>query len=326
MESGRVDGHTDQISLSKLDTATDDERIVYMPITGFDLSEFRPSHTCRGYFALISLLCAVVCVSCSGAAAQSDQVVARHMKGFFEAWLRRELRGNELREVTDEFIALYARRGKDRAGIHEAAKSFDLYTKLLREHDGTPGALTTRHFLLALNYFAPEMQNTIELRLLNEPDPVRVVDPGYKRLMTEKDVVALANIYNFANSDGEPRHKDLSRQVIDRLVVELDRAYGNYPKATEMPQFYGETAAFWAGVRQQWPHLNAEEKRQARAYAQNTYKARMPVPLYAKLFGLDDNAAASRYLDDVNAVMVYINQVNMQNTVLDVLRNQVRTW
>jgi hypothetical protein len=297
-----------------------------MPTNGFDLSGFWLSLTCRGCFALICLLCAMACGSGSGAAAQSDQVVARQQKAFFEVWLRRPLRGDELRLITDEFIAFFTKRGKDRAAIHEATKPFAEYTKFLREHDDTPGALTLRHQVLVANYFEPDMQKTTELKLLTEPDPVRVVDPGYKRLMTEKDVVALANIYNFANSEGEPRHKDLSRQGIDRLVAALDRAYGNYPEATEMPQFYGETAAFWAGVRQHWPQLTAEEKRQARVYADSTYKARMPVPLYAKLFGLDTNAAASRYLDDVNAVMVYINKVNMQNIVLNVLRNEVRTW
>jgi hypothetical protein len=170
------------------------------------------------------------------------------------------------------------------------------------------------------------MRNTTELRLLTEPDPVRVVDPGYKRLMTEKDVVALVNIYLFANSEGEPRHKDLSRQDLDRLVVALDRAHGNYPKATEMPQFYGETASFWAGIGQQWPNLTAEEKRQARAYAGRTFKARMPIPLYAKLFGLDTNAAASRYLDDVNATSVYLMEIGAQSIVLNAIRNAAANW
>jgi hypothetical protein len=267
-------------------------------------------------FALLSLLCAITCVSCSGAAAQSDRIVANQQKAFYEAWLRRDLRGEELRSITDEFIAFYTKKGKNRAGIHEATKPFADYTKFLREKDGTPGALTWRHGLLAVNYFDPDMQNTTELRLLTEPDPVRVVDPGYKRLMTEKDVVALVNIYHFAKSDGLPRHKELARQDLDRLVVELDRAYGNHQTATALPQFYGEAAAFWAGVQQQWSQLNDEEKRKARAYSDKTYKAIMPITLYAKLLGLDNNAAASRYLDDVSAVSVYIYEVSVQSEIV----------
>ena len=276
-------------------------------------------------FALISL-CAIACVSCLGAAAQSDRIVSSQQKAFYEAWLRRDLRNDELRSITDEFIAFYRKKGKDRAGINEATKPFAEFTKFLREKDGTPGALTWRHSLLAVNYFDPDMQNTTELRLLTEPDPVRVVDPGYKRLMTEKDVVALVNIYHFAKSDGDPRHKELARQDLERLVVELDRAYGNYQTATELPQFYGEAAAFWAGVQQHWPHLTAEEKREARAYADKTYKALMPTQMYAKLFGLDPNAAFSRRQDDFAAVMVFINEVNMQSIVLSAIRNAAAKW
>jgi hypothetical protein len=136
----------------------------------------------------------------------------------------------------------------------------------------------------------------------------------------------LVNIYHFAKTEGEPRQKQLARQDLDRLVVELDRAYGNYQKATELPQFYGEAAAFWAGVQQQWPQLTAEEKRQARAYADRTYKALMPTQLYAKLFGLDLNAAFSRRQVDSMAVVLYINEVNMQSLVLDRIRNAAEKW
>src|SRR5215813_12048811 len=159
----------------------------HMLIDKFGLPGFRLSRVSGGCLVLADFALALVFISCVSAASQSDRVVARHQKEFYEAWLRRELRGNELREVTDEFIAFYTKQGKDRAAIHEAAGSFDIYTKLLREHDGAPAAFTTRHSLLVSNYFDPGMQNTTELRLLNEPDPVRVVDPGSKRLMTERD-------------------------------------------------------------------------------------------------------------------------------------------
>ena len=297
-----------------------------MLINKFSLSGFRLSRVSGGCLVLADFVLTLVFISCVSAASQSDRVVAQHQKEFYEAWLRRELRGNELREVTDEFIAYYTKQGKDRAGMHEVAGSFDIYSKLLREHDATPAAFTTRHSLLVLNYFDPGMQNTTELRLLNEPDPVRVVDPSSKRLMTERDVVALANIYNFARSEGAPRHSELSRQEIDRLVTELDRAYGNHQESGQLPQFFGETAAFWAGVRQEWPRLSDEEKRKARAYADKTYKSLPPVQLYAKLWGLDSNAASKRYLDDVSACLVYINEVNMQSIVLHKIMEKVASW
>jgi hypothetical protein len=297
-----------------------------MPIIRFDSTDLRLSRARHGCFALACLLSALTFVSCRDAVAQSDRVVARHQKAFYEAWLRRDLSDNELRQVTDELIAMYTKRGKDRAAIREIAQSFESYTKILREQNGRPAAITTRHFLLAANYFDPDMQNTTELRLLTEPDPVRVVDPGYKRLMTERDVVALVNIHHFAKSEDDPRHKELSRQDIDRLVAELDRTFGNYPKATEMPQFFGETAAFWAGVQQEWPQLSAEERRQARAYAGKTYKALMPTRMYARLWGLDMTTAFSRRQEDVMASMVYINEVNMRSSVLSVLMDKIASW
>jgi hypothetical protein len=180
----------------------------------------------RGCFVFAGILSTLIFISCVDGVAQSDQVVARSRKAYLEAWLRRELRGDELRKVTDEFIAYYAKRGKDRAGIHEAAKPFLEYAKFLREHDGAPGAFTLRHRRLENNYFAPDMQNTTCLWLITEPDPVRVVDPGGKYLMTESEVVALAHLLSFSKSDEEPRSQEFSRQQIDSLTIALDRAYG----------------------------------------------------------------------------------------------------
>jgi hypothetical protein len=54
-------------------------------------------------------------ISCADGMAQSDQMVARAQKAFFEAWLKRELSGDELRKVTDEFIVFYTKMGKNRA-------------------------------------------------------------------------------------------------------------------------------------------------------------------------------------------------------------------
>jgi hypothetical protein len=166
---------------------------------------------------------------------------ARAQKAFFEAWLKRELRGDELRKVTDEFIAYHTKKGKDRAGIDEAAKVFLGFAKTLRENDGCPGGIRFRHNLLDANYFEPDMQNTTELRLLLEPDPVRVVDPRLKNLMTEQDVVALANLSSFVNSNEEPRSQEFSRQEIDRQTRELGRAFGSHPNnAWPMLTFFPE--------------------------------------------------------------------------------------
>jgi hypothetical protein len=159
--------------------------------------------------------------------------------------------------------------------------------------------------------------------LLTEPDPVRVVNSRSKRLMTERDVVALANIRDFAKSEGDPRHKNLSRREIDQIVVGLNRVFGDDPKAGEMPQFFGETAAFWAGVQHEWPRFSTEEKELARAYANKTWRIRMQAPMYGKLLGLAPKAALSRQMDDVSKRLAMITDIQLEITNLPILMDKI---
>jgi hypothetical protein len=266
----------------------------------------RRSHACGKCFALAFLLFALTIVSCLDGEAQSDPVVARHMGEFYEAFLGRKLSGSELRGIVDAFIKGCTKEGKSRAAIHEIARAFDPHTKVLRECKDCPAVLTLRHRLIEVNYF--QNVNATELRYLTEPDPVRVVGPVTKRLMTERDVVALYNLHKFSTSDKDPQHKELSRQEIDRLAAELDRAIGTDPKSIQMPQFCTEAAALWAGIRQEWPRLSAAEKRGVRAYAGKGYKAYIPSPeMYTRLLGLNPNAAFSRHMNEATLTIFEIN-------------------
>ncbi|HKX28798.1 MAG TPA: hypothetical protein VJ302_13960 [Blastocatellia bacterium] len=254
-------------------------------------------HSC---FILIALLLILVSISCNGAV-QSEQIIKRNLDAFFEAFLGRELSQDEIREITDEFIRIHTAKGQDRPAIVEISRQFEGYVKILREQKDTPTEIGLRHQLLETSYFQPQMQNTIELRLLTAPDPVRVVDPGGKGLMTQRDVVALANLSYFANSDEAPSHHDLSRQTIDELVARLDRAFGDQRGADRLRPFFKEAAELWAGIQQRWPELNDAERRQARAYAGKAYQAPMETKMYAKLLDLNPNAAFSHWNDDLVA-------------------------
>jgi hypothetical protein len=281
----------------------------------------------RGCFVLAGLLSTLIFISCVDGVAQSDQVAARAQKAFFEAWLKRELRGDELRKVTDEFIAFYAKKGKDRAAIHEAAKVFLGYAKILREQDGAPMAIRLRHELLEANYFAPDLQNTTELRLLLEPDPVRVVDPRVKHLMTEQDVVALANLFSFiTNSDEGPRSQKVERKKIDAMTIELDRAFRD---AAAMDRYFHETAALWAGIRREWPNLSAGQKRQVRAYVTHGQMAPMDdYKLYGRLLDLNDSEAFQYAFNDIlyagMTVNAAIRRFELINTLRDVFNEENR--
>jgi hypothetical protein len=284
-----------------------------MPMKRFALLRLWSLRSGRRCVGIVGLLFTLLLISCADGIAQSDQVVARGLKTFFEAWLKRELRGDELRKVTDEFIAFYAKRGTDRAGIHEAAKVFQGFAKILREHDGAPMAIRLRHNLIEANYFEPDMQNTTELRLLTEPDPVRVVDQDGKHLMTEQDVIALANLCSFiTNSDEEPRSQKVSRKKIDAITIELDRAFRE--DAGYMDRYFRETAALWAGIRREWPNLSAEQKRKVRAYVTHGQMAPMDeVKLYGRLLDLDDAEAFKHAAADINGASMTIT-VELQRT------------
>ena len=255
-----------------------------------------------------SVLASLLIVACGTAVA--DPVVARHVSEFYAAFLGRELTREELRTLTDEYIRYHATDGKSREAIREASVEFGARKKpLLRDPSG-PAAYTMRHWVIELNYFDPKVQDMLHLRLMTQPDPVRVVDRRSRRLMTEQDVIALANIRRFARSKGPPRHRRLSRQQIEELVAALDATVGG--NSGRMPRFFGEAAAFWAGVQKAWPELDAEQRQLARAYADRTWRIQIPPRMYGILWGLDPRAATSRYADDVSARIAGITMINMQ--------------
>lgn len=246
-------------------------------------------------------------IACQGRAV--DASVARHLDAFFEAFVGRELSRDELQQVTNEFVEYHTLHERDRPAMLEAAERFGQFANTLKNSKSGPAALSLRHARIAANFFDPDVQNTLFLRLLLTPDPVRVIDVQSRRLMTERDVVALANIRHFARSNGPPRHEELSGQQIDEMVALLRATVGG--NSGNMPQFFGEAAAFWAGVQQEWPELDAEQRQLVRAYADRMWRIQIPVELYGRLWGLDPQAASSRYADDVSARIGAITDLNM---------------
>jgi hypothetical protein len=269
------------------------------------------------------LILAVALVAWIVAPAQSDPAVDRNLKAFFEAFLGRSLSGREQREVVDEFIRYHTGKGKAPPAIDEAARTFGSFVKILRDGKGGPADFTLRHVRIEANYFEPELRNSTFLRLLLEPDPARVVNPRSRRLMTERDVAALGNLREFVRSSGDPRNRIFSRQELDRMIAGLDGAFGEAPKAAAMPQFFAETAAFWAGVQREWPRMTAEEKSLTRAYANKTWRIRMPAQMYGKLLGLTPKAAMSRHSDDVYNRLVRITNIQLEITNLPILLDKI---
>jgi hypothetical protein len=262
-----------------------------------------------GWMNGLTLFVAIfVLVAC--AADSSDSAVSRDLRTFFETFVGRELSAREVRELTEEFTELHALNGRTPEAIREIAANLGEQAKVLRPDDTAAAAITARHKLLEANYLNPDLHGTIQLRLFVEPDPVRVVDVRSRRLMTERDVIALANLHRFAKSDDGPRHEELSEQQIEQLAMALRAAVGG--NSGNMPQFYGEAAAFWAGVQREWPRLTADQKSLVRAYAGRTWRVQMPVEMYAKLWGLGPQAASARHAEDVGARIAAITEINMR--------------
>jgi hypothetical protein len=226
-----------------------------------------------------------------------DPVATRRMQAFYEVYTGRQLTAEEVRTVDQEFSAGHARNGKSREAIRALAWEFGLHMILLREEKDRAAALSLRHRLIEANYFRPQMQDTLELRLLTEPDSVRVTDVRSGRLMTQRDVIALANLWHFAKTTADPSHRELSPRQVDELVSLLNQGVND--SRGRLPQFFGDAAAYWAGVRQMWPYLNSEQKRFARTYARDTWRVHMPVELYAALWGIDRASASRRWSADV---------------------------
>jgi hypothetical protein len=252
----------------------------------------------------------ILLASASPCARASDAVVAGELSAFFQAFTGRPLGSDELHRVTGEFMEIHALQGKDRPAIRAAARGFSAPARLLRQDQGSPAALTTRHALIAANYFNPDLLDTLALQLLTEPDPVRVFDVRSRRLMTQGDVVALANLRHFVRLGGAPRHRDLSRDQVNALAALLQATVGG--NSGRMPQFFGEAAAYWAGVRQAWPSMTVAQRDLALAYAGSTWRTRMPVDMYRSLWGLSPQAAQSRHADDVSARLSQIALLNLQ--------------
>jgi hypothetical protein len=256
--------------------------------------------------APVLMLAIVMLVSCG--AGSLDAAISRDLQTFFEAFLTRNLRDDELKTVTIEFVEFHTLNGSSPAAIRDVARRFAERGKELRSDVDGPAALMARHERLAINYLNADLHGTLLLRLLNEPDPVRVVDVRSRRLMTERDVIALANLNRFAKSSQAPRHEPLSRRQIDELVAALRATVGG--NSGGMPQFYGEAAAFWAGVQREWPKLSADQKSMARSYAARMWRVQMPAEMYGRLWGLSPQAALQRQADDASVRIAAITDIN----------------
>jgi hypothetical protein len=207
----------------------------------------------------------------------STEAVQAQLADVYEAYLGRQLSQKELDQVTNEYILLFESNTCEAKCVQDL-EAWKTNIRIFQTKRGQPEDLIKRHSLISYNYFWPKTQGTLILRLLAEPDPVRVVNPAAKRLMTEKDVVALANLAIFLKSNGSPKHHSFSPKEIDQVVSVLR-------KGGKMPVLFVIAAELWTGIQRDWSFLSATEKQIVRDYIQNKSNKSMPLPLYIRLTG-----------------------------------------
>lgn len=236
-------------------------------------------------------------------AATSDELVLEEL---LETFAARPLSRSELTSVTQEF---YGDGGtptpEQRQALDESLQGLREATERLRRDDASGRALYLRHELVQGAVFGASLRGPVTLAILQEPDPVLVIDARAQYVMTRRDVLAFVNITNFARgaaAPAEPHHRDLSDEQLALVAAELDRSFGAQP-ATEnhLPQFYSEAAAYWAGVRREWGGLSSQERDLTWLYPSYTFQVNMTDELFAKVWGLDPTEAALRHLDDTLA-------------------------
>ena len=105
----------------------------------------------------------------------------------------------------------------------------------------------------------------------SKADPVRIADKRSGLKMTERDVIAFANLHHFARTGSAPRHHDLSRDQIDKLTYHLDRALSE--SGNRMPRAYAESAELWANIQRSWSGLSTDKRTEVREFADTVTRA-----------------------------------------------------
>jgi hypothetical protein len=222
-----------------------------------------------------------------------DPAIARDVAIFMPAYLGRATTGTEIATVTDEFLRYPPRPGMALREIRKLADAFASYAPVFRDDPKGPRAALLRHRLLVANYFTPSMRNTLTLRLLLEPDPVRIVDARNKQLLSESAVTALTQLLQFASTTSEPGARPPTRAEVDQVAEAIKLMISDPNKGARLPDMVPEAAAFWAGLVREWPRLSRDDRRLARDYVVRMPEAELPAPLYARLWGETAKQAAS---------------------------------
>lgn len=240
------------------------------------------------------------------AAAQSLSV-REELADFFRAYLGRALSAGERDAVVTEYQAFFGDDGRCNEACRDALARLRDSRLIFAQFPGSPQDPLLRHAYISNAVFDPRNQGGLILDLLTEPDPVAVVDPVKRRIMTHKDVAALAHLQTLAKTKSPPPPRKIAPGALEEAARQLAGIFGAQA-GRPLPFIFTIAAELQAGVAQNWRTLSESERAEIFAYLEKGSQDPMSPALYAKL--LDIPLASAREFADLEALEGYRARMN----------------
>lgn len=241
------------------------------------------------WFGKLGVIGTVAIFGASLACAQTGSV-REELAAFFNTYVGRPLSSSELDRVTAEFQASFGDAESCTRDCRNVLANMSAHRATLARSPGSPQELLIRHAYVSMTWFDPRDDRTLLREMLTQSDPVVVFDPRTLRLMTRRDLDAIASLDLLAKTGKLPQPQKPSSEDIAKAIDMLNRAFG--PQGTApLPVNVALAAELWAGLRQHWPALSAEERHRVRDHIRGGLHGALPAALYRRLLGVSSPEA-----------------------------------
>lgn len=241
---------------------------------------------------------------------------------FFTAFIGRPLSKEEKREAGREFVDYFGAGQCDTPCASALTQHLE-HIQVFQDQHGDPGDLILRQVYLAQSTFAKRPVGPTIMRLLNEPDPVAIVNPASARLMTLKDVAAVKDLIIFSRGAESPSRHRFSAGELARWKARLEDAFGSH--AMSMPVMLTLAAEFRAGLEREWPRLSDRERQHVRTYLQRGKTDTLQEVLLARLLSIPVSQALKIQQAEVSDNRMGDYYVNLNRPTAHVF-DSMRLW
>jgi hypothetical protein len=215
------------------------------------------------------------------------------LKKFFEAYLSRPMKEHELNKVVVEMQKESQKLdgGAEACGdiCRIALTRFSVDQKYFTKKPYTPKELLLRRGYLANSFFNPIQQNTLTLKLLNEPNPAVVIDHSRKRLMSRRDIAAYLKLQTLAKTKKLDKSHKIKPSEIEETIAATHKRYGK--DGVSLSILNGISSEMYFGIAREWDNLSEDDKKITLDYLGSHYAYEFPARLYQKFLGLNDKDA-----------------------------------